>query len=64
MSETPQESEQTDAESPPSDPFADPAEQSDDDEERTADPDLGVQDAREVPVEPDNPVDPDPDPTS
>lgn len=60
MSETAHESEQTDTETPPSESFVDPEQQPDDDE-RTADPDLGVQDAREVPVEPDDPVDPDPD---
>jgi hypothetical protein len=54
MSETPQESEQTDTEAPPPDGG----------DERTADPDLGVQDASEVPAEPDDPVDPDPDPIS
>lgn len=63
MTETPNESEQTDTEAPPSEPFSEPEQQ--EDEERTADPDLGVQDASDVPVGPDDPVAPDhPDPTS
>jgi hypothetical protein len=54
--------------SPTSEPFADPdpeafADEADEDDkdpdDRTADPDLGPQDAGEIPTQPQNPVEPD-----
>jgi hypothetical protein len=67
MTDTPPEP-PDDTGSPTSEPFADPdpealADEADEDDldpdDRTADPDLGTQDAAEVPPGPQNPVEPD-----
>jgi hypothetical protein len=56
MTETPEEHQPAD---PDLEAVVDEEDQAVEDAERTADPDLGAQDAAEAPIEPQNPVDPD-----
>ena len=54
MTDAPQEHQDGDTPTPPSDETDEELEE----DERTADPDLGTQDAGKAPIEPENPVDP------
>jgi hypothetical protein len=56
MTETPEEHQPDD---PDIEAVIDEEDEEVEDDERTADPDLGTQDAGEAPIEPQNPVDPD-----
>jgi len=56
MSETPEEHQPDDLDT---EAVIDEEEQAVEDDERTADPDMGAQDAGEAPIAPQNPVDPD-----